>query len=73
VKAVQEFRIAEPSGERLSDSLARALSEGNATKPPSWEAYVPYGRNEEMRQVVQGTSQSLRDTNNFGVSIYQVK
>jgi S1-C subfamily serine protease len=73
VKAVQEFQVAEISGAQLSDALARALSEGNATKPPSWEAYVPYGKGEEMRQVVQRASQSLHNANDFGITIYHVR
>jgi S1-C subfamily serine protease len=73
VKAVQEFQVAELSGVQLTKTLERALVEGNANKPPSWEAYAPYGKDEDMRQVVQSARQSLRNTNDFGITIYQVR
>jgi S1-C subfamily serine protease len=73
VKAAQEFQVAEPSGAQLSHALAQALAAGNPHKPPPWEAYAPYGKDEEMRQVLQSARQSVRETNDFGISIYKVR
>jgi S1-C subfamily serine protease/tetratricopeptide (TPR) repeat protein len=73
VTSVQNFQLAEPSRDEIAQSLAKAFSEGSVTKPPSWEEYQPYLKDDEMKQVVQRTRQSLGNKDDFGITIFQVR
>ncbi len=73
VSAVQNFQLAEPSRDEIAQALAKAFSEGGITKPPSWEEYQPYLKDDDMKQAVQRARQSSRNKEDFGITIYQVK
>jgi S1-C subfamily serine protease len=73
VSAVQKFQLIEPSRQDLARSLATALAQGSVSKPPAWPQYGAYGKNDEMRQALQNAAQSLRNKEDFGITIYQVK
>ena len=73
VSAVQSFQFKEPGREAQSQAIANAVSQGNTAKLPSWQQYGPYLKNDEMRRIVDNVRQSLRNKEDFGITIYQVK
>jgi S1-C subfamily serine protease len=73
VTAVQDFQLAEPSRQRLAQEFETALKKGGAAKPPAWREYAPYFKDDEARRVIRGAAESLKNKDDFGITIFQVK